>query len=39
MFMKRVHDLIALVQPQQAVVDEHADQLITDCLVQERRDD
>jgi hypothetical protein len=33
------HDLIALVQPQQAGVDEHAGQLRADGLVQQGRDD
>jgi hypothetical protein len=33
------HNLIALVETQQAVVDEHADELIADRLVQQRRND
>jgi hypothetical protein len=33
------HDLVALAQPNQTVVDEHADQLIADCLVQQCRYD
>ncbi len=31
------HHLVALVQAQQAVVDEHADQSVADCPVQHRR--
>ena len=33
------HDLVAFAEPNQAVVDEHADQLIADRLVQQGRDD
>ena len=34
-----LHDLVALAEPQQAVVDEHAGELVADRAVQERRDD
>ena len=33
-----LHDLVAFVQAQQAVIDEHAGQLVADGLVQQRRD-
>ena len=33
-----LHDLVALVVAQQAVIDEHAGQLVADRLVQQRRD-
>ena len=36
---EHLHDLVALVGAQQAVVDEHADQLVADRRVQQRRDD
>ena len=36
---KRLHHLIALAEPQQAVIDEHAGQLRTDRPMQQRADD
>ena len=38
-FGKRLHDLIAFAVPQQPVIDEHANKLIADRLVQQRRYD
>ena len=36
---ERVHHLLGLVQAQQAVVDEHAGELVADRLVDQRRGD
>jgi hypothetical protein len=38
MVRKGVHHLVALVMAQQAMINEHASQLIAYCLVQQRRD-
>src|SRR5690606_3968504 len=39
MLAEHGHDLVALAEPEQAVIDEDADELIADRRVQERRDD
>ena len=36
---ERLHDLVAFVESQQAVIDEHAGELLTDRSMQQRTDD